>query len=385
MKLNETPALASRLSSAGNLPAGLGPAFLAVDRASFIPDRMWCQIEDDGPYVPIDSGSEPDRWTSVVHSDRVIVTQFDDGATTWPEVGHRPTCSASMPSAVTAMLAELDVQPGQSVLEIGTGTGYNAALAAELVGGTGRVTTIEVDAELAEQARGRLAALGYDHVEVVTADATLGLAGSERRYDRVIATAAVQVGRLPYAWVEHTSRGGVIVAPMRAELASGPLVRFVVQDDGTAIGRACDTRVGFMELRSQRAVGAGFAGLRWDDDSGDVTYTEVAPWRLLLTEDPRWAIAVAVPNCRYMAWEKTSERPGVAWLRDPLSRSWATVTRVDGGDRHIVRQHGPRRLWDEVEAAALWWRARGEPPIEAWEWTITPDRQTVTLAVDELG
>jgi protein-L-isoaspartate(D-aspartate) O-methyltransferase len=357
----------------------LGPAFLAVDRASFIPDRIWCQIEDDGPYAPIDADSEPARWAGMAHSDRVIVTQFDDGRVTWPQVGHRPTCSASMPSAVTAMLTELDVQPGQSVLEIGTGTGYNAALLAELVGEPGRVTTIEVDTELAEQARARLTGLGYTNVEVVTADATVNLADLGRRYDRIIATAAVQVGHLPYTWVEHTNPGGVILAPMRAELASGPLVRFVVQDGGAAIGRACNTRVGFMELRSQRAAGAGFAGLRWNDDSADVTYTDVAPWRLLLTENPRWAIAVAVPNCRYMVWEKTSERPGIAWLHDPLSRSWATVARVDSGDHHIVRQHGPRRLWNEVETAVHWWQAHGEPPIETWKWTITPNQQTITL------
>lgn len=273
----------------------------------------------------------------------------------------------------------------ESVLEIGTGTGYNAALLAELVGEAGWVVTIEVEADLAAQARKKLAGLGYDNVEVVTADATLNLANLGRSFDRVIATAAVQLGRLPYTWVEQTNVGGVIVAPMRADLASGPLVKFVVHSDGTAIGRACDTRVGFMELRSQRTSAAGFAGLRWDDDTADVTYTDVAPWRLLLTENPRWALAVAVPNCRYLVWEKISERPGVAWLRDPLSQSWATVARVDGGDRYMVRQHGPRRLWNEVEAAARWWHAHGEPPIEAWEWTITRDRQMVTLGSDERG
>jgi predicted methyltransferase len=56
----------------------------------------------------------------------------------WPQVGDRPICSASMPSVVLGMLDALDVQPGQSVLEIGTGTGFNAVLLAELVGPTGR-------------------------------------------------------------------------------------------------------------------------------------------------------------------------------------------------------------------------------------------------------
>jgi hypothetical protein len=76
-------------------------------------------------------------------------------------------------------------------------------------------------------------------------------------------------------------------------------------------------------------------------------------------------------------WERTEERPGVAWLCDALSGSWASIVR--DGDRHIVRQSGPRRLWDAAEAAYRWWQSQGEPPLEAWVWTITPNRQSVTL------
>ncbi|MGH3903319.1 MAG: hypothetical protein ACRDTE_03855 [Pseudonocardiaceae bacterium] len=67
----------------------------------------------------------------------------------------------------------------------------------------------------------------------------------------------------------------------------------------------------------------------------------------------------------------------MAWLRDPLSDSWASI--VPDGDRFQVRQAGPRRLWDTAEAAYRWWQARGEPPLSAWTWTATPDRQSVTL------
>jgi protein-L-isoaspartate O-methyltransferase len=374
----DAAALADDLHSAGNLPAECGSAFRAVRREDYIPDRMWVQEKDDEPYRPVDRAAEPDRWLRNVYSDYVIVTQFDDGHTKWPEVGYRPTCSASMPSAVAGMLAELNAQPGQHVYEIGTGTGFNAALVAHIVGPTGTVTTVEIDRELAETARGNLAAAGVGNVVVECADGSAELL-LPKPLHRIIATAGVHMGRLPYWWVRDAEPGAVIVAPMRAELASGPLVRFIVGDDGTATGLATDRlRVGFMELRSQRVVSGAMSGWQWDDPSADVTFTDLAPWRPLLTENPRWAIAVAVPNCRYDVWEKTAERRGVAWLRDPLSQSWASIAQHDD-DVFIVRQHGPRRLWNEVEAAVRWWQGKGEPALEAWIWTITPKRQSVTL------
>ncbi|PKW13017.1 methyltransferase domain-containing protein [Saccharopolyspora spinosa] len=372
-------ALIAELQSAGQLSTRCGSAFRAVAREWFVPDRMWVQEVDGGPYEPMDRSAEPQRWLHNVHSNRVIVTQFDDGATSWPEVGCRPTCSASMPSAVAGMLDALDISSGQSVLEIGTGTGYNAALLAELVGVQGKVTTIEIDADLAATARARLEAVGYGHVAVVVGDAA-AMAVIEK-FDRVIATAGVRLGQLPVGWLENARIGGVILAPMRADLASGPLVRFEVERDGVGCGHAVQgLRVGFMELRSHRVAALPFDGLRWDDPAADRSITEVSPFKMLIDEASRWAVAVAVPSCRYSLEKKTPERDhGVAWLSDPVSGSWASVV-PDNRSRYTVRQSGPRRLWDEAEAAFRWWQCHGEPSLEAWRWTVAPDRQTVALA-----
>jgi hypothetical protein len=88
---------------------------------------------------------------------------------------------------------------------------------------------------------------------------------------------------------------------------------------------------------------------------------------------------VAIPGCRYELWKRTPGRNpdhGVAWLADLLTGSWASV--VPGGPgRYDVRQHGPRRLWNEAEAAYRWWKDIGEPSPQDWEFTITPDNQTV--------
>lgn len=120
-----------------------------------------------------------------------------------------PTSSSSAPSVVAAMLDALDVQPGQQVLEIGTGTGWNAALLCELVGDADRVTTIEVDPVVAAQARKTLGAAGYE-VRVVVGDGAEGFPALAP-YDRIIATCAVW--EVPHAWLTQVRDGGIIVTP----------------------------------------------------------------------------------------------------------------------------------------------------------------------------
>lgn len=371
--------LATRLETTDTVAAALR----AVPREQFLPARIWVQETDDGPYEPIDRAAEPERWMRDVYAaDHAIVTQFDDGATQWPDRGWRPSCSASQPSVVAGMLDALDIQPGARVLEIGTGTGYNAALLAELVGPRGHVLTVDIDGQLVSAARQNLAAAGYqDRVEVLLADGATALAASDS-VDRVIATAAVQLGRVPYAWVAQTRPGGVILAPMRTELASGPLVRLQVDPDGVAHGQAVRLRVGFMELRAQRTPGASWSALRWDDPDIEPTLTEVDPFTALLCEAPRWAIAVSVPSCRYDLEKRTSERGhGVAWLLDTITGSWASIVpTTPRTDRYLARQTGPRRLWDEAATAYRWWDQQGQPPIEAWQWTVTAHRQRISLA-----
>jgi protein-L-isoaspartate(D-aspartate) O-methyltransferase len=85
-----------------------------------------------------------------------------------------PLSSASAPGIVATMLDQLDVRPGHRVLEIGSGTGYNAALLAELTGPTGHVATVDIDPECASRARAALARTGHSGVEVRTGDGTLG-------------------------------------------------------------------------------------------------------------------------------------------------------------------------------------------------------------------
>jgi hypothetical protein len=80
-----------------------------VDRAKFIPARVWVYDEGNEPQL-LDRDTDPRRWWQVVSSDTAIMTQFDNGATVWPDAtGEHPTSSASQPSLMLNMLTALDV------------------------------------------------------------------------------------------------------------------------------------------------------------------------------------------------------------------------------------------------------------------------------------
>jgi protein-L-isoaspartate O-methyltransferase len=231
---------------AGKIPAAWADVIGAVDRARFIPDRIWVYDDRNEPQ-PLDRDTDPQQWWQVVYSDTAIMTQFDNGATVWPDTtGDHPTSSASQPSLMLDMLTNLDVHDGHRVLEIGTGTGYHAALLATRLGDDA-VTSIEIDATVAQQARERLAAAGCAPL-VITADGAAGYpAGAP--YDRIIATASVRPGQLPYTWVTQTRPGGIIVTPWGPDYHNGVMARLVVDDNGTASGHL-SSNLAFMRLRT---------------------------------------------------------------------------------------------------------------------------------------
>ncbi|HET9480123.1 MAG TPA: class I SAM-dependent methyltransferase [Candidatus Polarisedimenticolia bacterium] len=137
--------------------------------------------------------------------DAPVVTRYED------QVGQRVAISSSsQPSAMAVMLDQLRLRPGMRVLEIGAGTGYNAAIMAELVGAQ-NVVSVDLDPDIAAEARAHLDAAGYPEVEVAAAEGWDGFP-ARAPYDRIIVTVGVQ--DLAPAWVEQLSDGGVIVLPI---------------------------------------------------------------------------------------------------------------------------------------------------------------------------
>ena len=115
----------------------------------------------------------------------------------------------SQPTTVVRMIQELDIEPGNKVLEIGTGSGYQAALLAELVGPTGNVYTVEIHKELADIAKKQLKK--WKNITVEHHDGSLGLP-QHAPFDRIIIAAACPA--LPPTAINQLKEEGIIVAPV---------------------------------------------------------------------------------------------------------------------------------------------------------------------------
>jgi hypothetical protein len=176
------------------------------------------------------------------------------------------------------------------VLEVGAGTGYNAALLAELAGPPGRVTTVDIDPLVAAEAREHLDAAGYPAVQVHAADGRGGWPLSAP-YDRIILT--VGTDDLFAAWLDQLAEGGLLVLPLR--LGSSAAMPVGGTQASVAFRKRGDT------LTSESVICCGFMPLRGPQPRSEV---------------------VALPHNRALQGE------GVAALRESLADLLATRARV---------------------------------------------------------
>jgi protein-L-isoaspartate O-methyltransferase len=273
------------------------------------------------------------------------------------------------------MLAALDVQPGMKVCEIGTGTGYNAALLAQRLGAR-HITTIEIDPTVATQARRALSATGFGAVTVIAGDGAYGYP-PRAPYDRIVSTAAVR--QVPYAWVAQTRPGGRVLTPWGTAYLNGALLSLTVDDNGTATGRLVDN-VAFMWLRQHRIPLTWVRDCVYDEDHAQLSHTRIHPSQVTGDYHAALAIGLLVPECQYRychAHDDSGEY--TVWFLDPGSQSWASIDYTPGTDIYEVNQLGPRHLWDEVEAAYTHWVHKGSPTANQWRITITPQGQRIDL------
>ncbi|MEE4592203.1 methyltransferase domain-containing protein [Streptomyces sp. DSM 41524] len=240
------------------------------------------------------------RWLAGAYADAPLATRVRDGEL---------ITSSSQPSLMARMLQALQVRDGDRVLEIGAGTGYNAALLAHRLGDA-HVTTLDLDPEITEAARNHLAAAGF-RPAVVTGDGARGCP-LHAPYDRIIATCAV--ASIPSAWLGQCRPDALILTP----LATG-LIALRVADARHAEGH-------FL------AIPAYFVPLRGSGPPPQVP-THGLPSRPLLDDSFRFLLNVAAghlePVEALALWEHEGrpgrERYGVtvrgerqwAWLDDP--------------------------------------------------------------------
>ncbi len=260
----------------------------------------------------------PELPSEQAYQDEAVATKWVDGVA---------VSSASQPSMMAIMLEQLELRPGHRVLEIGAGTGYNAALMSEVVGPAGSVVAVDIDEDLVQSAGEHLAAAGVPGVTLATRDGALGY--PERApYDRIVLT--VGSWDIQPAWWRQLAPGGRLLLPLSVrgsqlsvalDLMPGPppylrgisvrscaFVRLRGQGAGPESSRPLDTDGLAVQTGDQRELDT--AGLRallrspGDERVSSVKLAAVDLWDGL----GLW-LAVREPNvCRLLVSAAASDR-----------------------------------------------------------------------------
>ncbi|MEU8349402.1 methyltransferase domain-containing protein [Streptomyces sp. NPDC048845] len=317
-------------------------SFARVPRHVFVPDYL----EQDSTLEWRTVTAQDPRHLPGVYSDQALTTQVTDG---------QPTSSSSRPSLMLAMLHALDVRQLNRVLEVGTGTGYNAALLGHRLGDQ-LVTTVDVDPELTRVAGERLNEAGY-RPHIRTGDGAKGVP-DRGPFDRIIATCGLQ--SVPLAWIDQAADGAVVVVPIGWGVA-----RLIVRD-GRAEGRFLPGAAYFMPRRTAAPPAQPAEILAMEP--------RPAPTRLAVAEVLRrldFPLSIALPGYSSCVW--ADEQSGAVEA--------VGIWTPDGSIAHAhtdgtVRQAGPRLLWETVEATDELFPQQS-PGRSGFGITVTAERQYV--------
>ncbi|MFJ9557877.1 methyltransferase domain-containing protein [Nocardiopsis sp. NPDC101807] len=350
--------------------AALIHAFRSVPRHRFIPGTGALTARGG----VLDATSDPERWLAAVYADNAIVTQVDESevprvreapAPREPEPAPAPepasASSSAAPTVLARMLELAGLAAGNTVLEIGTGTGWNTALLAHRLG-DGAVTSVEIDPRLAGTARGALRAEGLSPA-VHVADGYGGYAPGAP-YDRIVSTCGVR--RLPPAWLDQVRPGGLVVCPWGLLEGAGVLARAECPGDGTALA-SFHGGVGFVPLRTPDPAAPPARDSGQQPDEYRLTQTD--PLAPLMAFATAFALSVMVPDWRVRRrWIGTGS--GV-WVCDREGGSWVRV--YPYGTSWMIEQGGPRSIWDEFEEALALWGELGEPEPDRFGLSVSGD------------
>ena len=343
--------------------AGVERALRAVGRHWFV-ERFWAGGREYD--CDVEGGDGWEEALGVVYSDEALITRRDDDG--------QPTSSASQPSVVAMMLEALDLEPGMRVLEIGAGTGYNAALMAEMVGDAGLVTTIDIDADVVAQTRRLLARAGYGGIRVIEGDGALGDAESGP-FDRIVAT--VGCSDVSWAWVDQLRPDGLLLLPLDYG-GSHPLVKLRVAEPGRLAGCIVGW-TGFMRIQGDMAQAAPWPS-RFPDFGGrppDELRPLFPALRGALAKEPadvdRRTEWWRVPGAWYdfffllsLVDRRAYRGPEGLGLVDAAGAS-AAMVRPEG-----VCVWGRSALYERLEAGCLQWEGLGMPELGLWGMEFVP-------------
>jgi protein-L-isoaspartate(D-aspartate) O-methyltransferase len=222
------------LKAAGAIgPAAVERAFRTVQRHRLL--ETFYHRDSEGFRTVEHNPRQPQRdHLALIYADTALATR---------RIGGMPASSTSQASLVAKMLELLDLSEGLKVLEVGTGTGYNAALLAQVVGDQRLVITVDVLEDVVDQTRRLLADAGYPRIQVLLRDGFEGVP-EQAPFDRIVAT--VGCSDLSPQWAEQLAGDGAMLVPLQH--ASGhPLV--LARKDGAALRGRMVLRTGFIPVR----------------------------------------------------------------------------------------------------------------------------------------
>lgn len=333
-------------------------AFNAVPRHLIVPRFLARRSDSTFTTVDGDELSQRHEWLRQVYTDEPLITEAD---------GPFAVSSSSQPSLMAEMLEALEVSGAERVLEIGTGTGYNAALLCEGLGSCRPVVSVDITGELVETARSRLAALHY-RPDLVTTDGAKGYPDGAP-YDRIIATCSLPL--VPREWLDQVTDGGMILVNLYRDLGGGALARLRVED-GRASGHFLPFSGGFMPTRTCHRVPAVELLDASRADGGHRSGEGRRPTAIgadVLDDDAFGmfaALRIDADRLRLLP----DDEPEQFWLLG-TDGSWAYQSTDDGVS--VAAQGGPARLWDELENAHAEWVALNRPPRDQFGLTVTSD------------
>jgi protein-L-isoaspartate O-methyltransferase len=304
-------------------------------------------------------------WLDRVYSDETIVVQrrphVSDGGT---EEIWLPTSSSTMPSLMVDMLEALDVAHGQRVLEIGTGTGYNAALLCHRLG-SDNVVSIDIDPRLVRNAHTPLERLGY----APTLIAGDGLDGAPQYgpYDRIIATCAVPY--VPQAWISQLAPGGSMLINLRGDITGVLCLLTKHSNDDEVIGPVIRDGGNFMWLRQSVDN-----PLRDNESTPTIharnvarRFTSVPPGFILENPHFGWLLQLELPGLRIVSATEVfdpvakNSAPGLLLYGQDGTHAQAFLAAEKNGLHRVIQGGGPGRLWDTVETAYHTWQQTNHP------------------------
>lgn len=285
----------------------------------------------------------------LIYSERVLSTRLN------------PPSSTSQPALVAYMLEFLELEKGMNVLEIGAGTGYNAALMQEIVGRTGRIATMDIQEDVVEQTRRLLKASGYGGIEVIAADGGEGFP-ENAPYHRIIAT--VGCPDISFHWAEQLARDGFMLIPLQHG-AEGfdPLVRLWKEGE-RLLGRFVGLS-GFMSIQGELAIEQrpnfeDFAGLRNRELTAvyplfgifkEMVESWKGEWRNQFISFLLFMAIVADKKPFDFA-------PPSFWDEE----KGAAVAREDG-----IALYGDESLLDDLKSLSEQWEGLGRPGFSDWQ------------------